>query len=82
MKLTITSKLHTITAAALVGMVAISGLGLISLRAQNEQDHMAKTRQLIVVASGMAADFAAQERVGRPSHAEAPAAAIPAASAL
>jgi methyl-accepting chemotaxis protein len=70
------AKLHTITAAALVGIVAVSGVGLFSLKAQVEQDRMAKTRNLTDVAYGVAAYFEGEERAGRLSRADAQGAAI------
>jgi methyl-accepting chemotaxis protein len=76
------AKLHTITAAALVGIVAVSGIGLFSLKTQVEQDRMAKTRNLAEVAYGVAAYFEGEERAGHLSRAEAQGAAIRALKTL
>jgi len=51
------AKLHTITVAAPVGVVAVSGIGLVSLKSQIEQDRMAKTRNPTDGAYGVAAYF-------------------------
>jgi methyl-accepting chemotaxis protein len=75
-KIGLGAKLHTITATALVGIVAVSGIGLVSLKSQVEQDRMAKTRNLTDVAYGVAAYFEGEERAGRLSRADAQAAAI------
>ncbi|MEE7506662.1 methyl-accepting chemotaxis protein [Methylobacterium mesophilicum] len=82
MKIGLGAKLHTITATALVGIVAVSGIGLVSLKSQVEQDRMAKTRNLTDVAYGVAAYFEGEERAGRLSRAEAQGAAIRALKAL
>jgi methyl-accepting chemotaxis protein len=76
------AKLHTITAAALVGILAVSGIGLVSLKAQVEQDRMAKTRNLVDTAYGVAAYFAGEERAGHLSRADAQGAAIQALKGL
>jgi methyl-accepting chemotaxis protein len=81
-KIGLGAKLHTITAAALVGIVAVSGIGLVSLKSQVEQDRMAKTRNLTDVAYGVAAYFEGEERAGRLSRAAAQGAAIQALKAL
>ncbi|MGU3476825.1 cache domain-containing protein [Methylobacterium sp. D48H] len=82
MKIGLGAKLHTITATALVGIVAVSGIGLVSLKSQVEQDRMAKTRNLTDVAYGVAAYFEGEERAGRLSRADAQGAAIRALKAL
>ena len=81
-KIGIGAKLHTITAAALVGIVAVSGIGLVSLKSQVEQDRLAKTRNLTDVAHGVAAYFEGEERAGHLSRADAQAAAIRALKTL
>ena len=82
MKIGIGAKLHTITAAALVGIVAVSGIGLFSLKAQVEQGRMAKTRNLVDTAYGVAAYFEGEERAGHLSRADAQGAAVRALKGL
>ncbi|MCJ2095960.1 cache domain-containing protein [Methylobacterium sp. J-072] len=82
MKIGIGAKLHTITATALVGVAVVSGIGLLNLKSQVEQDRMAKTRNLTDVAYGVAAYFEGEERAGRLSRADAQGAAIRAVKTL
>ncbi|SDO19860.1 methyl-accepting chemotaxis sensory transducer with Cache sensor [Methylobacterium phyllostachyos] len=82
MRIGIGAKLHTITAAALVGIVAVSGIGLVSLKTQVEQDRMVKIRNLVDTAYGVAAYFEGEARAGHLSQAEAQGAAIKALKGL
>ena len=82
MKIGIGARLHTITATALLGIAAVSCIGLLNLKSQVEQDRMAKTRNLTDVAHGVAAYFEGEERDGRMSRADAQGAAIRAIKTL
>ena len=82
MRLGIGAKLHAITLAALVGILAVSGLCLMSLRGQVEQARMVKTRHLAEAAHGVVASFEAEERAGRLSRADAQRGAISAIKAM
>ncbi|MCJ2056886.1 cache domain-containing protein [Methylobacterium sp. J-048] len=82
MKIGIGAKLHTITATALVGIAVVSGIGLLNLKSQVEQDRMGKTHNLTDVAYGMVAYFEGEERAGRLSRGDAQGAAIHALKSL
>ena len=82
MKLGIGSKLHVMTVAALLGILAVSGTGLWTLKGQVERGRMVKTHDLTDTAWGVVAHFEGEERAGRLTHAQAQAAAIQAVKAL
>jgi methyl-accepting chemotaxis protein len=81
-KLGIGSKLHLMTVAALLGILAVSGTGLWTLSAQVEKGRMAKTHDLTDTAWGVVAQFEAEEKAGRLTREQAQAAAIRAVKAL
>ena len=65
MRLGVGTKIHTITIAALIGILAVSGICLLSLRDQVEQSRMTKTRHLAEAAYGILDYFEGEERAGR-----------------
>ncbi|WP_298967925.1 cache domain-containing protein [uncultured Methylobacterium sp.] len=65
MRFGIGAKIHAITAAALVGILAVSGICLLSLSDRIEQDRMIKTRHLSEAAYGILVYFEGEERAGR-----------------
>ncbi|WP_407526898.1 methyl-accepting chemotaxis protein [Methylobacterium oryzisoli] len=82
MRLGIGTKVHAITVAALVGILAVSGICLLSLRDQIEQSRMTKTRHLAEAAHGILSYFEGEERAGRLSREAAQKAAVGAVKAL
>ncbi len=82
MKLGIGSKLHLLTVAALFGILTVSATGLWTLSRQMERGRMAKTHDLTDTASGVVAQFEAEEKAGRLTRDQAQAAAIRAVKAL
>ncbi len=82
MKLGIGPKLHLMTVAALLGILAVSGTGLWNLKGQVERGRMVKTHDLTDAAWGVVAHFEGEERAGRLTREQAQGAAIKAVKAL
>ncbi|MCB5175553.1 methyl-accepting chemotaxis protein [Microvirga lenta] len=82
LKLGITTKIHSITLTALIGIAAIIGLSLYQLREEIVSAQAVKTHHVVEAAYGILSYYEAEERAGRMSRADAQKAAMHAVRGL